>query len=432
MSQKADFSQKLFLFEINEFNYELLQDMVEKLNLSHLKKLIKTQSAQHSISFIPDHYDSGFLEPWCQWVSIHTGQPSSVHKIKHLGDVPNLGENQQLWEALSNQGYSVGVWGVMNGSRGQAKNCRFFMPDPWTFSEDGYPGKIAQLLKLPRYISKNYLKPSIAQAVKLIPSFLSGLTIVPLDRQLIKEFFYTLKNSFKYKSAHFVWISFFDYLTTKAFIHLAKKHETQVNIFFINSIAHAQHHYWDNKTMDRLEYTYKYLDRIVGLLDENQFFSSKFIITNGLTQKNTNEEIPWILYRQNNPTDFFKSLNLGITKVEQLMTNDSHLFFDNNKSCAKAFEILSKTQINGKNLFYCEKDSSDEKKIFVRLDFFDIIEKDVQISINNVSFWFLQSFTAIVRRTGKHIQRADVISNAVQMQPEEMNYSLFNKTLRAL
>jgi hypothetical protein len=85
-----------------------------------------------------------------QWVSVHTGVPSSQHGVKNLGDVPNLAEDQ-IWERWSRRGLSSIVWGVMNGDRRKAENCRIFIPDPWTFSESAYPRNFQGLIALPRY-----------------------------------------------------------------------------------------------------------------------------------------------------------------------------------------------------------------------------------------------------------------------------------------
>jgi hypothetical protein len=127
--------QKVLFLELNEFNQDLLIKSAHDLSLKNLEKLVSL----HKMSTLTeDTYESDFLEPWVQWVTVHTGIPSTHHQIKHLGDVPHLG-TEQIWEALSKKGMSSGIWGAMNASRGAAENCLFFVPDPWTVSEKGYP-----------------------------------------------------------------------------------------------------------------------------------------------------------------------------------------------------------------------------------------------------------------------------------------------------
>ena len=72
---------KLIFIELNEINF----DLVKKYSLNYtfkvfnedfFKKLKKTKSE--------DEYN--LLEPWIQWVSIHTGLTAREHKIYRLGD----------------------------------------------------------------------------------------------------------------------------------------------------------------------------------------------------------------------------------------------------------------------------------------------------------------------------------------------------------
>lgn len=143
----------MLLIELNEFNRELLQNIATRHGLKHLQRVLGRSRAS---TFTSDEYDTGFLEPWVQWVSVHTGVPSSRHRVKNLGDVPNLVEDQ-IWERWSKRGLSSVVWGVMNGNRRNAAACRVFVPDPWTFSEDAWPAEYQGLIGLPRCLAKNYL-----------------------------------------------------------------------------------------------------------------------------------------------------------------------------------------------------------------------------------------------------------------------------------
>ena len=143
----------MLLVELNEFNDGLLQNVARAHKLKHLTEML---SWNHAKTWTSDEYETGYLEPWVQWVSVHTGTPSSQHKVKNLGDVPNLAEDQ-IWERWSKRGLTSIVWGVMNGNRRNAETCKIFVPDPWTFSEDVYPSRYQGLIGLPRYLAKNYL-----------------------------------------------------------------------------------------------------------------------------------------------------------------------------------------------------------------------------------------------------------------------------------
>ena len=87
----------MLLIELNEFNGDLLRSIAKAHQLKHLKEALSWNRAG---TWTSDEYETGFLEPWVQWVSVHTGVPSSQHGVKNLGDVPNLAEDQ-IWERWS-------------------------------------------------------------------------------------------------------------------------------------------------------------------------------------------------------------------------------------------------------------------------------------------------------------------------------------------
>jgi len=157
-------SRRLMLIELNEFSVDLLRRGVEELDLRNLRRLLAMDASRTTTQ---DQVEHRGLDPWVQWVSVHTGVPSSTHGILHLGDTPgNLGFHQ-VWERLSELGVSSGLWGAMNANRPGASECRFFLPDPWTFSERAYPEELNGLLELPRYYSTNYLDSGREEFAKL-------------------------------------------------------------------------------------------------------------------------------------------------------------------------------------------------------------------------------------------------------------------------
>ena len=94
--------KKLFILELNEFNHKLLKYYSKKYNLNNLNKVLKfnTTKTYTSDRYIGDNNQFGYLDPWSQWVSIHTQKKAKIHKIKNLGDVPSL-KYKQVWEKRS-------------------------------------------------------------------------------------------------------------------------------------------------------------------------------------------------------------------------------------------------------------------------------------------------------------------------------------------
>lgn len=419
--------KEIFLLELNEFSEPLLQEAAQLWHLENLKKLIRLSSTE---TFTEDTYESDFLEPWVQWVSVHTGKPSSSHQIKHLGDVPHLGINQ-LWETLSEKGISSGIWGAMNASRGRAKNCRFFFPDPWTASETAYPEELNRLLEPLRYISKNYLNLSSLK----IGSLLRLLIKEKLGLSLLKELPSLIKNIIRFRAAPFVFISFIEYLATLLFLKYRERYKPDFSLLFINTIAHLQHHYWKSRSLKenpQIKLGMQYLDRIVGLLFAHLRAQEALVVTNALSQKNTHDEKPWILYRQIDQASFLKEVGICYTKVEPHMTHDAHLFFENASDCIKALQALQSAEILGQKLFHVETYTDNPKKIFYRIAFTDPVPPETSFTLQGKSFAFQKLFKPIVQRTGRHIPYGTLYSTHPIFPKNIKNHEIYDYLIENL
>ncbi len=422
-------TKPVIIVELNEFNTELLFEATKQHSLPALNKVLHFPQYQYRTN---DRYNSGFLEPWVQWVSIHAGKPSSEHQIKHLGDVPDL-SFEQSWETLSNHGISTGVWGVMNGARNKAKNVPFFLPDPWTFSEKGYPPQLNHLLDLPRYISKNYQNLSKA---KLLYKALGIFKFILTSKVSLKILAHTkslLKDLRKFGKKHFVFISYFDYISTLLFSQYVKTYKVECAFLFLNSLAHLQHHHWKKGPLaltPELLHGLQTIDKLFAYLFKC-FPSHAFVVHNGLSQMNTNHEKAWVLYRQKDPLRFLKALHIPAIAVEQHMTHDGHVFFANKEDCQRAYEQLKAATIMNKPLFHVEYNEHDDCKLFYMLKFTDEVkDQKIKFEFNQQHYSFFEHFDSIVKRTGRHIPVGTVFSDTIpfadQMLNHDFNQYLFN------
>jgi hypothetical protein len=418
----------MLLIELNEFNNDLLLGVAQTRGLKHVQEVLGWNHARTSTA---DAYETGFLEPWVQWVSVHTGVPSGRHGVKNLGDVPNLAEDQ-LWERWSRRGLSSIVWGVMNGDRRNAERCKIFVPDPWTLSEDAYPKKFQGLIALPRYLAKNYLDFSKLTALRR--GF--GLVTTLLGSMKFRDFLDGLRvvrrGMAQFGSANVVFIVYFEYLSAMAFIRSVEQNRPDAAIIFINMLAHVQHHYWktrDGTACPQIEFAAVVIDEIIGKI----LTRCKPIIGNGdvavmnaLSQNCTIDEAPWILYRPNNHASLIAFLGLKATRVEPLMTYDAHVFFQTAEDARDGAEILDRARIGDQRLFFVEPDHHDPLKLFYRVEMHDPVEADATFTYRNKIARFADHFTAIVQRTGKHSQTGDLYANFAIGQQEFSNDELSN------
>jgi hypothetical protein len=413
---------------LNEFNFELISEAAKVFDLKNFQKLI---SLNPTACTTKDTYDSNFLEPWVQWVSVQTGQPSSLHHIKHLGDIPSV-KHAQLWEELSRRGVTSGIWGAMNATRGKAKKCLFFLPDPWTFSEAGYPSDINTLLSLPRYLAKNYLDLAPTVIVRKALGLLGVLAMTSTRGLFIKEIPQLLKNCVRFKGEHFPFISATDLIMAHLFLNYRRKYKPQFSMIFLNSLAHLQHHHWsgDLKDNERLRIGLTYLDRALGFIFADLKEKEIFICTNALSQKNTNSEKPWVLYRQKDQKRFLKALGVKVDRVEPHMTHDAHIFFKTENECLMGAQILKDVTVDGQKLFVVET-YEDSRKLFYRIDFTDQLKAKAIFLSGDKRLKFFDHFEAIVTRTGKHIPIGNILCNRPLFPKTILNHEIFDFVLKA-
>jgi hypothetical protein len=403
----------MLLIELNEFNSDLLRSIAETYQLKHLQEILGWNRAG---TWTSDEYDSGFLEPWVQWVSVHTGVPSRQHGVKNLGDVPKLAEDQ-IWERWGKRGLRSVVWGVMNGNRRNARTCAVFVPDPWTFSEDAYPDRFHALIALPRYLARNYLDFSKLTAARKGFDLVRTLINSTRKADFIDGLRIFWRGVRRFGTTNVVFIVLFEYLSAMAFIRTVEQERPDAAIIFINMLAHVQHHYWksgDGASCPQIEFAAMAVDEIIGKIlvrCKPAVGDGRVAVMNALSQTCTIEEPAWILYRPNNHASLVAFLGLRAARVEPLMTYDAHVFFENAEDAKTGATILEGALIDGKRLFFVEPDADNPLKLFYRVAMTDPVEADAEFVYRNMNARFADHFTAIVQRTGKHSQNGDLFAN---------------------
>jgi hypothetical protein len=417
--------KKILLVELNEFNTGLFEAAARDHSLKNIQKVCAWKKTE---TLTEDTYDSGFLEPWSQWVSIHTGKSSAQHGINHLGDVPNM-QYPQIWESLGRAGISSGIWGVMNGSRRETKNCVFFVPDPWTFSENAYPAELNGFLSLLRYAAQHYTNLSPFRLAKEALRFSwSVLREVPF-REILSAIGQLLRSILKYGPKNFVFFMAFEELSAAIFLERRKKHAPDFQLVFLNTIAHIQHHYWahPSKLSPQLLHGFESIDRILGKIFASHVPGEAILFLNGLSQMNSNHETPWILYRPTSLGKLLAAAKLPVGRVEPLMSYDAHIFFANKTSRDLAAHALAAATVDGEKLFFIESDSVVGEKLFIRVDYTAETEPRDLIEVNGEKIDFFSHFKKIVRRTGKHVPHGAIYSLGMELPEKMMNHELPEK-----
>jgi hypothetical protein len=227
---------EVIVLEFNELNQEVLLNMVQDGVLPNFKRLIAASCI--ASTSVQEDYEK--LEPWIQWVTAHTGKVQTQHKAFNLSDVQHT-RLQQMWDVLEQQGIPCGLVSPMNARRG-ALTKGFFVPDPWTVSDETYPASLNPIYKfLAQKVQQHNvsLDQGSSKFGFLWACLKARLPIAALARLSAAYARIKLDPKTKWKLAaaldRFLW-------DITASMRL--KHGTRYTAVFLNSVAHYQHHYW--------------------------------------------------------------------------------------------------------------------------------------------------------------------------------------------
>jgi hypothetical protein len=414
--------ERTLVIELNEFNEVLLQQAAERFGLENIKSVLGWRHCETQADHDQEH--SG-LDPWCQWVSIHTEQPSSAHNVIRLGDVDKL-RHPQIWERLGEQGISTGVWGVMNARRNSAPKNLFFTTDPWNFTERPFPESVAGFFALPVYYSKNYMDLSWAKAAKAaLTTLVATFRELPIST-LWKDLLFVLRQVPGAKLNTCFLFGAFELLSTRLFLKFREKHDPSVCFIFLNLVAHFQHHDWKSADDidDSARAVFSFLDRILGELLVKNSGSQRVLLLNAFTQKNVSQEA-FFCYRQINPLGFLQRIGLQPVRVEQCMTNDGHAFFSTPEACQRAAECLSAARIGDVPAFAIEVDERQPTRLFYQFAYWGPADSSTNLDIAGETMPLFNEFALHAKRTGAHVTQGSAYFKGLELPSTSPNYEVF-------
>jgi hypothetical protein len=409
---------KAYVIELNEFNPDLLAQAAHRLSLGALQRMLSWSRGSTVADQDVEHQG---LDPWVQWVSVHTEVPSQEHGVLRLGDVPRL-QVPQIWERLSRAGKTTGVWCVMNGSRRDAPGTQFFFADPWTFSEAPYPSELGNFLALPGYYAKNYmaLRPwLLLKAAMRTAAFV--VRKIPL-RLLAQDAWFLLRNFWRAPADSCTLFAAFDVISARLFQQYRRRTQPDVCFAFFNLVAHFQHHHWHaGLDMDwRTDAVFRTANRILSIATEDAEPQDLVLVLNGLSQRNVDGQ-GFFCYRPIDPSRFLRRAGIRFTRVEPCMTNDAHVFFASTEDRDAAVDLLRGARVAGEQAFFVCPDSADPHKLFYQVAFWGVADKQATIELGGVQIPFFSEFKIHAQRTGAHVKEGAYFVNRPVLPPSVEN-----------
>ncbi len=418
---------KLFLLELNEFSLSLVREAAASLSLPGFETILGFKESTTSTA---DTNENLLLDPWVQWVSVHTGQPASTHGVRHLGEPPQE-THKQIWDLLAEQGKTVGVWGALNAVSRSPENTAFFVPDPWTFSEQASPKKLNGFVELPRYAARNYLKLSVPALLRGGLKFLVNIASFSNAFKVMKMAPALLWRIMNHPFKAYPYFTLAEYLAGRACLKEFKKSQPDFTLLFANSLAHVQHYYWKARPVHRIPeicFVLRVMDELIREILDTLPEGTTFVVANGLSQRNASHDEPWVMYRQIDHKRVLNALKVSVESIEPLMTHDAHLFFSSTEKAAHAFKTLSEVKVLDEPLFYVEKVTPT--RLFYRIAFTKPLPTEATFESEENDFLFSDYFKTIVQRTGVHIQRGTLFCNEAIFPGKLKNHEIYHALSR--
>lgn len=358
----------VIMLEFNELCPHFLEEFRKQGKLPNFQRLYeRSLICTTDAAEAPPH-----LEPWVQWMTVHSGLTFEEHGAYHLGDGRQV-KQKCLAELLSEAGVRVGVFGSMNTN--YTKLNGYYIPDPWESHASPAPAWLAPFFNT---VAKQVQDSSTGGG-------LSGRDFVDfgwfmlrhgLSKQTMKAGLAQLREERRDPGVKWRRASLLEQIQYDLFRYLDRKFRPQFATFFCNSTAHYQHYYWRNMHPEIFElppdesdhpslktailYGYEQMDTIVGrFLDD--FPDCTLILCTALSQQ------PWTdttkcTFRPRDFKSFLRFSGLDETlKVEPVMAEEFRIATESKDAAATAAEklagirlddhVVMKTEVEGNSIF---------------------------------------------------------------------------------
>lgn len=270
-------SGKVIVLELNELSPVLMSRFIDSGFLPNFKKL-----RDESVVAISDaHEEPPALEPWIQWISVHTGLTYRQHKVFRLGD----GESytaQRTWDYVADSNLNAWVCGSMNGSAtADRRENVHILPDPWSHGVSPRPAaSFKDYFDFVRTYVQEHTRPRAPLTLREYARFARFMLANGLSANTVKATLLQLAGELMRTRQRWRRAAIMDRLQWDVFVSFYRKLHPEFSTFFLNSTAHYQHYYWRNMeperfalkdTADRqaqycdaIPFGYRSMDRIVG------------------------------------------------------------------------------------------------------------------------------------------------------------------------
>lgn len=360
--------RRLMLLEFNELCPSLMQRFMAQGHLPTFQRffgesLVQTTEARER---------APYLDPWIQWLTVHTGVNFSEHRVEKLNEGHTF-TGKRLWDLISDQGGRVWVCGSMS-TRYEPGLKGALVPDPWTTETRPTPAALAPYFSfVQRAVQDSTVEGSRfskGDALRFL-RFMAGhglrfSTVLAAARQILEE----RTGSGRWKRAVIL-----DRLQLDLFKHVWKSDRPDFATFFLNSTAHFQHLHWREmepevftvkpSDADLAQYAsailfgYQNMDRILAdiltMVDDN----TTVVLATAISQQ------PFLTYEEQGGKHFYRPRSFqgflervgvtGFTGVAPVMAHQFQVEFPSEEAARRGEAQLTGLTLAGQPLMAVER-----------------------------------------------------------------------------
>src|SRR5690349_6556084 len=182
-------SENVILLEFNELSPTLMNRFINQGHLPNFKRF----SEESAVYLTEAKERAPHLDPWIQWVTVHTGLNFDEHGLEQLNEGHTL-QAKRIWDYVAERNGSSWICGSMNvGHRPGIRGA--VMPDPWATYVKPAPDDLEPYFS---FIQRNVLeytnnrvpltRADYVNFVKFMASHgLTLSTVLAIAKQLMKE-----------------------------------------------------------------------------------------------------------------------------------------------------------------------------------------------------------------------------------------------------
>ena len=367
------FSPSVILIELNELVPELMGRFMSEGQLPNFKRF-----HDESLVYTTDADESGDnLNPWVQWVTLHSGLSFEQHGVFRLSDGHKL-QAPCVWDSLSDAGYKSWICGSMNARFDRPLNG-FFLPDPWSAGLDPFPqGEFEVFCE---FVAKNVQKHTDKNAGLSKKDAFQFLKFMLRHGLKMETMTWAASQILGERRRDIGWrrAAILDKIQFDLFRWYYRKHNPDFATFFSNSTAHFQHQFWRNmepehfdmkpKAKEQVErknailYGYQRMDDLMGRFMNLAKPETTLILATALSQQPflKNEDTGGKRYYHiHNAQKFAEKLGVsGKFEYEPVMTVQFYLRFEQEADAIVAEENVKAWKLGDQQAIKARRAGND-------------------------------------------------------------------------